>query len=379
MIEKRVTYILDPEDKLFFRDSVPFGTGRMRSIFPPAPSVFYGAIRAEIVRRSGLSWSEFYQNQGVSPEMKKWVGTSGKEGEFSISLMCLYDHKTNGFLYPAPADMVVCVPERNPKADRIPSGQLSFMVPEKRENEFEKFASDCRLDWKKIDHSIYIRSLKGTWVTAQMLDLWLKGKSGSVVEPGKDFFHIPDLVQFDSRIGIEIEDGYNRVKKGQIYNIEMLEFKKGSDGLSRFAFAVETNLPVNILGESGRLLLGGERKSVFYNKVDKNPSLEAVMHSDFTLLPADKTFKLSFLTPCSFKDGDTPEAWKNYLQTAMVGDYMAFAGYDIAKNKPKPLKRFVPAGSVYWFEKKPEVSFDSVLENGNNSGFGCFMTGGCNS
>jgi len=107
--------------------------------------------------------------------------------------------------------------------------------------------------------------------------------------------------------------------------------------------------------KQGLLKLGGEGKTASY---------ETIVEKDYTRIeppaftPTDKHFKICLATPALFKQGWLP-SWidvgefnnlKLKLLTAIVGKPVLVGGFDMKENKPKPMYKAVPAGSVYYFE-----------------------------
>lgn len=63
------------------------------------------------------------------------------------------------------------------------------------------------------------------------------------------------------------------------------------------------------------------------------------------------------LTPTYFDAGWQPKGgdWSKWvgggrLVSAALGKPQLISGWDVAKNKPKPLRHYLPAGSVFFFE-----------------------------
>ncbi|MCM8816033.1 MAG: type III-B CRISPR module-associated protein Cmr3, partial [Candidatus Omnitrophica bacterium] len=102
-------------------------------------------------------------------------------------------------------------------------------------------------------------------------------------------------------------------------------------------------------------------------------------------------FKIIFLTPAYFKNGwwFNTNPIKIYgveikLITALINKSVIFSGWDLAENKPKPAKKFVPEGSVYYcelldgsvdtlFEK---LNFANLSEENSKFGYGLTIIGG---
>jgi CRISPR-associated protein Cmr3 len=97
--------------------------------------------------------------------------------------------------------------------------------------------------------------------------------------------------------------------------------------------------------------------------------------------------KIVLLTPAYFSDGWQPERgdWSEWvnggkLVSVAVGKPHLISGWDVANNQPKPLRHYVPAGSVFFFEDA-EVTNKPFTETPRDSldhgamGFGAFAVG----
>ena len=113
---------------------------------------------------------------------------------------------------------------------------------------------------------------------------------------------------------------------------------------------------VNLASE-GLLRFGGEGRVAHYKIL--NPPLPPLQSSDeIRQAIQSKKFKVVLMSPAWFSGGWKPQDgdW-HYIFNAPVR-LIAIAlprpqllgGFDIAQGKPKPLRSFVPAGTVYFFE-----------------------------
>jgi CRISPR-associated protein Cmr3 len=133
--------------------------------------------------------------------------------------------------------------------------------------------------------------------------------------------------------------------------------------------------------QRGILQLGGESRASSYQKV----SVEGMPASKIPL----GRFKLYFATPAYFSGGwlpATPTTWSDlfkgnikFLAAALRG-YDTIGGFDRVKDPEshaahRASRRYVPAGSVYYFENEQdtELSIDSLTEGGADLGFGRFI------
>ena len=126
---------------------------------------------------------------------------------------------------------------------------------------------------------------------------------------------------------------------------------------------------IDSMPEKGLFTLGGEGKTVRFEKINNNP-LEDLENMNFEL--KDGIFKLYLATPAIFENGwlprwinaETLEGEKDGIKLKLIacaiGKYLRIGGWDMAKNEPKPMYKAVPAGSVYYFKVLNGASSNDV-------------------
>lgn len=108
-------------------------------------------------------------------------------------------------------------------------------------------------------------------------------------------------------------------------------------------FVDETKWPP---GDSGLLSLGGEGRAATYT---------VLAAPAFWPQRQDGGRKLYLATPTQFDNGWQAANWDRYfsrageLQAAAVRRHQLVGGWDLANNRPKPMRRYVPVGAVYTF------------------------------
>ncbi|MCS7200482.1 MAG: type III-B CRISPR module-associated protein Cmr3 [Caldimicrobium sp.] len=317
-----------PNDNLFFRTGRPFGMGSETwtdSIFPPYPSTIYGALRTYLLFNRG-SLKKF-KEEGYED-----IGSSKNKGNMKIigPLLALRE----AILFPAPLDLV-----------------------KKKEN--EKLVLLSKISRPKIFFSDYphdnLLMFKGdnqveeanVFIDDLTLKDYLEGKK-------KEFFYIKKskLYLIEPKIGIARERLTLTSKEGHLYRIPMIRLSRESFILVRVSKVL--NMP-----EKGVFNLGGEGKTVYYEKLEGNP-LEIFVNGTLNL--TNRVFKIYLATPAIFEKGWLPN-WidENSLEgnfngielkliCCAIGKYVRIGGWDLAKKEPKPMYKAVPAGSVYYFE-----------------------------
>jgi len=199
----------------------------------------------------------------------------------------------------------------------------------------------------------------GQWLSEETLREALKGEAVCAIQSGK-------LFERESRFGIGREDNTRTTREGALYEAEFIRPCEN------------VGLYVEVRGydgwaSSGVMRIGGEGRGASYEIIPAHalPSLKKD-------LPAK--FKVYFATPTYFKNGWLPESWSNFfdgevqLVAAALNRYESIGGYDWAKNDHKPARRYVPAGSVYYFQvngnRTAQLKTNAITDLGAEIGFG---------
>lgn len=325
---------LKPIDTLFFRDSRSFSKGDetwANGIFPPAPSVFYGAIR-----------SVYFSHHIDKLEKANEPDDPTK----NLIIKNIYFRIGECDFFPLPQDLVA--------------------LKEEAKNNINKYAYPLIMQ----DISQYAHSGKTQVILTSNPDLkdTVESVKDGLIEKGNlqdylfmgissvekfSYRKISEFVESEPKIGIERSNCSRSSEEGMLYRV-------GMNRLIDFSFVIEfdgLDLP-----EKGFMKIGGEGKVVFYEKIDNTISLK---NPNFSNSKEDNEFKIYISTPAIFKHGWLP-GWldlnslegtipgincKIKLITASLTKPISIGGYDIKTNKPKPMRKAVGAGSVYYFWK----------------------------
>ncbi len=319
---------ITPLDTLFFRDGKPFSMGDevwASGIFPPPPSVLFGALRTgyfasrpnEVTKAAG-----YYATSAV------------KEADPTTKLVIkglALKYGSGDRYFPVPADLLATKEGDKPlllKKEVRPalsSGKLSHV----------------------LRASVIAESYpNGSMLNYSNLKAYLWGDDDEVesfkVKP-PSFFRVGE-----GKTGIARSAHTGSAKEGHLYRVEMLRLNRDISILCEFEG----------LDVDGHMLkLGGEAKAV---------RIEAAEQKILPLIPEieGSMFKLYLASPVIFSQGWLPR-WldsntlegiipdtqtKVRLLAAAVGKPAYLGGFDIKGRKFKPMRRTVPAGSVYHFE-----------------------------
>jgi CRISPR-associated protein Cmr3 len=345
---------IEPVDVWLFRDGRPFNAGtdhRARSIFPPYPSVMQGVIRSHHLVEREINLSD-------SQAIEEAVGTATDYRDLLLRGPFVA-RKENGEVvryFPAPLDAVLQDDDK-----------LHPLTPAKRTPEgIKTSALTPYLLWDKGKP----RKPNGPmWLSEESLEQCLGGQP---VEPILECA----LFQREDRLGIGLDDATRTTTEssaggGLLYEAEFVRVQE------------DVGLEVEIEGlpgldkwsKRGVLRMGGEGHGGRY-EVSNSPDRPSIPD------PLPTRFKVYFATPTFFDAGWRPETWERFfegevkLMAAAVGRYQSIGGFDMAAGVQKAARRYVPAGSVYYFECQGKVKLKSdwincaITDAGAEIGFG---------
>ena len=359
------TLQLTARDPIIARDGRPFGAGqgnRMRGLTWPLPSVVAGSFRTALVKAyAGLDFENHMPQRLMAIEVAGVFPTVGSE---------LY--------LPAPSD---AVPE--PTEDGKGIKTLHRVTPQPSDGGCD-FPHDLPLlpvmlseeqaktDFKPAD-------VPAWWPSSQFAK-WLLGKS---VTFDKSFLNSAiqetrDHICLDADTGAAAEGqifatvGLNATHLPRFYPKNLPDDQKPQTFTERFAeIALSARVTIAELGfEHVEKLniwhpLGGERRLVHWQRNDA-AELWTCPEAVKVALESATKIRMVLATPAIFDHGWRPDWLDAKTLTGKPFDggpnlrlvgvsnarWKAVSGWSLAPPRgPKPIRRMVPAGSVYFFEK----------------------------
>lgn len=331
-------WLLIPRDSLIFRDGRPFTAvpgERARSLPFPLPSTLAGAIRTMV---------------GTDPKTGKFDSDRIPQlKDLSIRGPFLVELKEDGgvkeWLFPAPADALL-VDAANPvRYSLAPLAQSP--------------GTDYNLDGlylvgpARMVKDKPISDPPRFWRRAALEDWLLQPADGPV---NLEALGISGPLR-EARIHVSIAPGTQTALPGALFQTSGLEFyyKKDSSsvpaGLSQvqpLALAVETDARIR----AGLGYLGGERRMAHWQPAEGGLPL---CPPEIKQAIVDQAHcRLLLITPAYFEQGFLPE-WlvqahkvEVKVQAVALPRYQTQSGWDYNLRTPKPSRRLVPAGSVYF-------------------------------
>ena len=327
------TLQISAADTLFFRDGRPFTMGEdtyAQGIFPPPPSVVYGALRTA------------YMSSKIATEKLNDLITETEK----LRIHNLFLQTSNGAIYaPMPADLFVPKGFNAAALMQLTEKPIASSLPK----EIEQILYCNRKE--KPDEKLRLLSL-------DELKCYLHRDSE------KDVFRSTPLSHFietETKIGIGRNNSTRTSEEGMLYRLGMVRPAKWEQEKTlslRVEYSGLDKFPIDTW-----LQIGGEKKATRLNGVAERTEIECP-----TL---DKPqFKIYLATPALFENGWYPEALfaKHGLTliAAAIVKPIHLGGFDMAakngRGAPKPMFKAVPPGSVYYVEAKEKAAANQAAK-----------------
>jgi CRISPR-associated protein Cmr3 len=373
-----------PDDLLFFRDGRPSTRGDdhyLRSLFPPNPSTLYGALRTRRLLDAGVSLRELRKSgrelwEELPDELRSELGAWGGFGTLEIRGPWLVSDK-DGVLLPAPADLAVVVPREEdttsitgarshheepplPFAGTVVVRFLAAEDPGGRHSHQGRLLHPFTWEgggWAAWTDPAPPRVVPGWWLTPQGLAAWAEGSAPAPA----DLVHSSALWLDEARVGVGLQADQRTSADGQLYTFGFIRLRPG---ISLGFDARGTGL------EPGRrVVLGGEGRTGW---LAEGPILPA---SPVPSTPASG-LRVALATPALSASGAALPGFAavgtagellgttTRLSGALVSGHTLVGGWDLARSRPKPLRRAIPVGSVGLLQAEPTTSLEPAAFHG---------------
>lgn len=355
-------------DTLFFRDGKPFEKGDdvwATGMFPPLPSVIYGALRSAYLGQNDIGLDEVEEATSGLRIRNIWykITAENESGE------------TNYTYLPMPLDLVQMKELSRSQKVRVEDYDLYPTATLKQQPINFASSTQTLLGSEVLTINKDVEGERDTFITDLDFKNYLKGQP------------INEVYQFapksEAKIGIARSNDTRTTSEGNLYRVGVLRTNTVKvwvefDGLS--------------LQKNGLLQLGGERKLARY----KSPRSSSFPKTDLSNVGIENetTFKLYLTTPAIFKNGYYPTeifekaGVKVKLTTCTVGKSVNVGGFNMQKTAkeefgPKVMYKAVPAGSIYYYKlisghlKDLENAIDTynLCEERGHQGFGIAFIG----
>jgi CRISPR-associated protein Cmr3 len=367
--------LLEPSDVWLFRDGRPFSAGvdaHAHTRFPPPHTALQGALRAKVLARDGVDFDDYGRGVQKYPhahtaQVAERIGwpRAGYGSQFRIRRGPFLVRRTDAgleVLYPAPAALA-----------GLP-GRLGQLTPLDHAPFIANLDEGLRPLWW---HGLGPVEAVGGWLTEAGLRDYLSNKAPD----RKNALVAPQAIYaIEARFGFKRDAARNRPVDTFLYLVEFVRVQRGV-GVWVQVDGLETPLtpwpPLETMG------LGGEARAAHVTRL----SAGAVPSLSRAITGTKRRFLLYFATPASFGNAWRPQDWNTYfvngtvrLVAAAVREPEIAGGYYVhhGDHGPKPNQRYVPAGSVFFFEVTggtPSLVPDPITQAGAEIGYGQVHTG----
>jgi len=330
---------LDALDTLFFRDGKPFSMGEdtwAESLFPPPPSVIYGALRTAY-------FSEDINNLAAANT------ENDPTQNLTIKNICYKFSNQTNLYYPAPLDMVEST-EKTKGAKRKELREKSHSVEKLELTDSANRYSSLNPKYHILLHKTKeVEPVESGFLEKSSLESYLQfGLASKVMK-------LSDLIISEPKVGIgRNNDTHTTNDTGMLYRVgQKRPAMVRQQG--KMNIVVEFESKNIFFPERGIMRLGGEGKTISYQNLGHS-------EIDISSLRSSESnrFKLYLLTPAVFdqgwlaswmEQGEYDGVQFKFLGAA-VGKPILIGGFDMKAGRPKAMRKAAPAGSVYFFELK---------------------------
>jgi len=343
---------IEPQDVWLFRDGRPFDAGvdhGARSLFPPTPNTVQGIIRSRYLVEQGVDFQEYADHdpalQAVG-EAIGWPGDGYGRVRLRGPLVAHWDEGNQTLVryIPLPADVV--------KVGDDYRLLRPLRAPLMRTN----WPTDGLLPlWAPVTDDNVPKEAHG-WLSEKALPDYL----GAPTPAKLTVEHDDALFVREGRFGVGIASHRKRPEEGLLYQVEFIRPRPG------VGLAVE--LSGIRLAPSGLLRMGGESRAGRYWTVKPGALPGQAISGPAT--DGRTRFRLIVLTPTRFDGGWQPKGgnWSKFfdgpvtLKAAALPRAWPIGGARVDKHSQrsgdfqKTMHRYVPPGSVYFFEAEGAVT-----------------------
>jgi CRISPR-associated protein Cmr3 len=322
------TIHIEAIDTLFFRDGKPFSIGDdvwADGVFPPLPSVIYGALRTTLMFQKGWSVEELEERTKNFKITNIYLLVGNEDSEFYPA-------------FPFPYDLVKFKGKDPIFLERI-SSKTSSSNYELLEVSLKEKAEDAH--GKSV-------------VEQQYFDYYLKGDRVNTISNTS----LSEYIISEPKVGItrsNITRTTSGDAEGKMYRVNMQRLVMIDKETFKNAYILKIGVEfegIENLDKKGIFRLGGENKSVHYTTEENitETNISNSIHSNIV--------KVYLSTPAIFENGWCPKSFlKNEfdtipfkLLTYSIGKPIYAGGFDMKEQKPKYMFKAVPAGSVYYLQ-----------------------------
>lgn len=370
---------LSPHDPIIARDSRPFGFGtRMRSLDWPYPSVLAGSLRT-LLGKENCPKNESEKAPEINSEkiieILKKIPVSGP---FPLS--------DNQLLFPAPRDLLI---QKGKDSCRIfPIRPAMIREGEGCDLPDESLLPSQIPDF--VDDEFKPDRTPPLWSAETMIQ-WLTTPDGNPNLLPSMSSGVFDLPEKDIRIHVMIDPKLGASQDGMLFQTTGLDLSlpgnsSGMQIAARIGDGGDYQQCISGLNEYHPF--GGERRLAHWKAVPEHFGWQCPDKVE-SAVSGSRRIRLILASPAIFSGGwipgwlskqdngfiegtppGAPEGVKLRLVSACIDRWKPISGWNLETRSPKPVRRIVPAGSVYFFTVCEGSSTTSLASS-------CWLTSVC--
>jgi len=359
-------YFIAPQDVLMPRGNRSFGDagehGEASAL--PWPSVLAGALRSALLGQDAQALADFGAGRRPTGAAGEALGTADEPGAFRLTWASLAraDDRSAEPLLPLPADLVATA---KGKQSMLAWLQPAPLPPGVRAGVELPLVAALRTDKAE-------KPAPGRLLGAAGLRAYLAG------ELPQKTTSVNALCEKELRLGIALNPAARTAEEGALYTTEAIRFAHRGESSHDDEVEEESKIPgrtasrhdagylvgiqgaPGLLPERGMLRLGGDARAAHFRRIRVE-----LPPPPLARITGDKRFRLVLRSPGIFAAGWMPngvrragdayvlqhEHFRAVLVCAALPRYEVVSGWDLARMRPKPAQRAVPAGAVYWFDE----------------------------
>lgn len=349
---------LEALDAWMFRDGKPFNAGEghlASSIFPPTAHTLQGALRTLLLDHLGVdlgtylagkAHSDVYDLVGNPRDPNNPLGSFWMLGPFVA-------RRYGNDSYQDPIERYVPLPQdvtATKDADlRFPTTSLKMLHPTN-----ERIWVDGRY-LHTLDVVPEDEPPDDLWIAEGVFERYLMGYDLTL----GDCVHESDLFEREYRSGNAMDHTKRsvRAEEGMLYSGA---FVRPAENVGLLVWVPDDI--ADVLPDQACWRIGGEGRSARLTKITDASRVSPQSPFDYGWR-SEARAKVVFLTPAYFRYGWLPDAvwFVDALQAAALTRPTCLGGWDLAHHRPRPIRRYVPVGSVYYLEFPNEWRPEGLL------------------
>lgn len=331
-------WLIVPRDPLIFRDGKPFTSTpgeRSKSLAFPYPGTLAGAVRtlAGTDAKKGFDKSRIEELKQIS-----------MRGPALVELTS--DGQISNWFFPAPADALFVEDKDSRQVSRHALAPLNPPKDSMTNLEGPALVGPAAL----VKDKPY-SGAPSYWHWSKM-QAWLEQTADGVIEP--ETLGLSNLVR-EHRTHVSIDPAIQASREGALFQTSSMEFVRAElndDKRVKDAHPLALAIETDALLKEGTDYLGGERRVVRWQRTRE--SLPKCPDKVKEKIIEQKHCRLILATPAYFEEGYLPlrleRDFNVKVKAVALSRYQTISGWDYEKGAPKPTRRLVPAGSVFFLE-----------------------------